>query len=29
MTRVTVGLSTCGIAAGAEDTYKAVPSIRD
>jgi NADH-quinone oxidoreductase subunit F len=24
MTRVTVGLSTCGIAAGAEDTYKAL-----
>jgi NADH-quinone oxidoreductase subunit F len=24
MTRVTVGLSTCGIAAGAEDTYRAL-----
>ena len=24
MTRVTVGYSTCGIAAGAEDTYKAL-----
>ena len=24
MTRVTVGLSTCGIAAGAEDTFRAL-----